>query len=142
MARGRPDYSGTAVDVQLKAEWEERHGNRKHVTAVKSGAAPGEYATTTYTVPSGKTFYVTTITAAGWASDAADADLPQHIWIEVYAPDVATLHIRMGGDGGVGLALSQPIRVRGGENLILYCYNASNHNMELSITARGYEIEE
>ena len=140
MSSGAPDYSGKKVDVILRAEWEVVGGKDKVFTGAAGSKAFGEYIRVSYTVPVGKTLYINTATAVIVASAAADGDLEQHCYLEVTAPDTATFHLRAGGNGGVVIPLTQPIKVTAGGLLTIDLVSYANHNVGLALSVRGYEI--
>jgi hypothetical protein len=45
-----------------------------------------------------------------------------------------------GGDGGGGIAFVSSLVIEGGNTFGLAVYNRSNHNCDISIQAKGYQI--
>lgn len=140
MARGYADYEGEKRGLLSEAELAEREGNYVTITGLGADKTFEQSAIALRTVPAGKTLYVTTLTVYCVASNAADADNNQFFEVEVYAPSVATLHLKAGGNGGLVLLLRQPIKVAAAGLFTVYAFSYANHNVDLYITARGYEI--
>lgn len=139
MPRGRPDYYKAAADVYLRPLWAEKERLNKHISVGGTNKAYGESASTFYIVPTGKTLYIWQISAYCHAYAAADGDANQICHVEVFAPDVITWQLMAGGNGGLAVPLSQPIRISAGGMLTLTLYNWGNHAVNMLISARGYE---
>lgn len=140
MTHGYPDYEGGKQGLLEQSQLAEKEGNYFVLTAVGNNKAYLESAAELYDVLTGNTLYITTLTALIYATLVGNADLNQMCYIEVYAPSVATLQVQFTLNGGGVIVLKQPIKVSAGGRLIIYIYNVANHNCEIALTARGYEI--
>ncbi len=140
MASGYPDFEGDKSGLRLQSNWREFGGKRKVLTGVKVSATFKQSAVILYVVPSGLTLYVTTLSIACIASVAADGDNNQFCFVELSAPSVLDKQVSAGLNGGGIFPLGQEIKVAAGETLFATLYSYANHNVDLALTIRGYQI--
>lgn len=140
MASGYPDYEGDKSKLFTVADWSAVEGIDKNFYGVAATAAFGNFELTQYTIPAGKTLYVTMMSFANHASVAANADLNQMCKGRLVEGIGGTTKIDEGGNGGGAIALNKPIVFTAGQRLDAYCYNESNHACWSHISVGGYEI--
>jgi len=140
MAKGRPDYSPTAVDVVLRPEWAAKQGTDKSFYTYKTDAAAMTGVASTYTVPAGKTLYLVSVSVLSNAYDSADAEKNQMVEADLVELVGATCLWQQGGNGGMHAAFPTPIVLSAGQQLSMTVSNFSNHVSSISITVLGYEI--
>ena len=140
MAHGQPDFQGGKYGLLTEAELAEREGYRVTIPVSGPNIAPGGFITTNHTPVAPLTLYITDITATIIATAVADRDNNQICHLDVRTPGALDLHVFAGGNGGIVCPLAKPIKVEGGDTIWLILYNFSNHNCDLFLTARGYEI--
>ena len=139
MARGRPDFSPTAVDVILRPEWAAVEATDKNLGAFGSSLAWEAGISVNYAVPAGKTLYITQLSGHSYAQAAADADLNQMMGIGItYGGPPVTLWYA-GGNGGSGMAFPKPLVLSAGETMHLFGVSFANHEVSMDIVACGYE---
>ncbi|KKL71320.1 hypothetical protein LCGC14_2096140, partial [marine sediment metagenome] len=131
---------GDKSGLYLQSNWREQGGSRKILSAVKTGATFKEKATILYIVPSGLTLYITTLIAKCVASVVADGDNNQMCLMEIFAPSILFKQIAAGLNGGGVFPLGQEIKIAEGESFFGYLYSYANHDVDLTLVARGYEI--
>jgi hypothetical protein len=129
-----------SVGVYLQPEWAATQGTDKNFRASQSGLAFGFYAYYGYTVPAGKTIYVTHIGGYSYAFAAADADKNQVMAISIYDETAASYLFETGGNGGAFADLSKPISIAAGHTVWFMAWNLANHNCNMTISASGYEV--
>ena len=126
-----------SVGVYLQPEWAVLQGEAK--TFVASGAAAsGANQYVQYTVPAGKTLYITLVTFSSRGSLAADRDKPQMVRADII--DDAYTVFYEGGNGGGGLALTTPLKCDAESDMYFRVTNWSNHDCDIAGLFRGYEI--
>lgn len=138
MARGRPDFSPTAVDVVLRPEWAVVEGIDKSLVADTSNADFEDTAVVGYTVAAGKAFYVHTLVASCMPMHEEDGDNNQFCRIE--ASMGVILNIVLGGNGGCLLPLVPPLKGVEGETFKATVRSLANHLTHIHIFAYGYEV--
>ncbi len=140
MPTDRPDGSPTAVDVVLRPEWSAVNATDKNFLGTAANVATGLIATAAYTVPAGKTLYVTLLGFSIFATLAADRDLNQIGWVAANDNTLGVTNVAMGGNGGGCVPLNKPLKYAAGTSLEFRARNLSNHNCELLVFAAGYEL--
>ena len=136
----RPDFSPTAVDVVLRPEWQTVLGVDKSFRAVGAVASPPGFVYLDYTVPAGKTLYITDVGFSAITSVLADADLNTNCSVMLYDNTLVEVDDEVGGNYGGGKSYSVPHVFAAGTQFELRAYNKSGHAMTVSATARGYEL--
>ena len=141
MAKGRPDFSPTAVDVVLQPEWAAKEGTDKNFKASKEVTTYGDGAAVTYEVPAGKTLVITQIGGRSRARLQADANNNQMCEVTIYEYDglgyVAVETV--GGNGGAYMALKKPRVFEAGDKVQFGISNWANHDVHTWVNASGYE---
>ena len=133
------DIHAQSVGVYLKGEWESKEGNFKSHSVAGSDVAPGTTSYADYTVPAGKTFYMCSLSASSYATNAADKNSNQIVACYVMAPP-GTLHMQGGGNGGYFGSISPPVRVSENVTIRVGVYNGANHNVYDYACVLGYEV--
>lgn len=132
------EFNAQAIGVKIEAEWEAHQGNDKVVEFNLANIYDGDENNDTYTVPTGKTFYMTWLTAA-WYNDSS-ADRPNtcigYMNIEVSGTD----YIYHGGNGGAGMTFPTPIPFAAGEVIEHRIYNYSGNQVDGRIASGGYLV--
>ena len=136
----KPDGYGLNVDLMPRPNWAAVEGKEKALIGVKGNAAWLDNAHVIYSVPPGKKLYIVTASWAVTASAAADADLLQHAQVDIRAPDIGTVQLYAGGEGGGAIDFSTPIVVDAGDLVASFLSSYANHNVDLALSLRGYEI--
>jgi hypothetical protein len=138
--RGRPDYSPTAVDVVLRPEWEAYQALDKNFFGQDLNKDFGETTFVDYTVPAGKTLYITEFGCQCRAASKADADNNQICWGFIYDDTTSTFLWISGGSGGITMPFNKPLVIPATHQVSFQCFNGSNHLCDISVSAGGYEI--
>lgn len=126
-----------SVGVYLQPGWAAKQGIDKNFNASKDPANFGEGALISYTPAVGKTLYIEGFSVANQFLDAVDSTDPAHA-IAVMAIGGTTISA-VGGNGGFGIIFSAPKVVAGGTAITVLAVNNINHNMNLVVTAWGWE---
>lgn len=136
------DIEAQSIGVQLQPDWQTLQGKQKYFRATDTNKARAEYAGGTYTPDTGKTLYITHFGGGSHSNDAADADLPQIMFVMIYkvVDETPTIFAELGGNGGAGMVLPTPAKILAGEEFRYRVYNYANHNTIMYVTAGGYEI--
>ncbi len=139
MPHGYPDFEGPKIGVYLIPEWAAREGTDKTFLLAASGKAYGQDASTTYTVPSGKTLYLHYGTFTGYSNSSDFADLP--IMIELYVYDFTSVEkiLSVGGCGGGSFTLPKPVAIAENHQIGVYIFNRSKNPANLVGSVGGYE---
>ena len=138
MTDDRPDYSPTAVDVVLRPEWAAKEGTDKDIRGSAGSTAFAGALDIDYTVPAGKTVYITSISVAAAAIALADAG--KHQTVRGSLLIAGSEHFELGGDGGQALAVSKPIVALAGELIRLRVFQYAEHASALFGAWNGYEV--
>ncbi len=140
MARGRPDFSPTAVDVVLRPEWAAKEGTDKTFGCQELNADFEDHADVVYDVPAGKTLYINQSSFQGSADAAADADNNQII--HVFLQDVTAMEypVNTGANGGGQVTFPKPIVFPAGHRFAMRITARANHTIRITATATGYEL--
>jgi hypothetical protein len=140
MASGYPDYEGSKQKVYLTPEWAAKEATDKNfVSAIASGGF-GTGTGVVYTVPAGKTLYITQFSFRCTALNVADGDSNQ--MCESYIKDNTTGAIlwKQGGNGGSGMTFSKPQVIASGHQVGFYVGSFANHDTVYDICGGGYEF--
>lgn len=132
-------FNAQSVGVYLQPEWATKEGKDKTFLFSGVNKAVDDSVSDSYSVPAGKTLYITSIQASTYASASAEADKPQHFLAGIWT-DSGSFDVRFGGSGGAVLSLPQSLRTGIADQVNFYIYNFSNHICNLGINAQGYEI--
>lgn len=141
MARGRTDFSPTAVDVVLRPEWAAKEGHDKVLAGSSVDVARGGpvVAQISYIVPTGRTLYIHAFSFFSYANLDADGDLNQICSSFIMNFSVGAFFSYIGGNGGGGISLAKPAVIPAGQRFAAKVTNRANHNCDMGITAWGYE---
>jgi hypothetical protein len=140
MAHGYPDFEGDKSGLYLKPEWAAKEATDKNFQAYASNVVWGFGATVSYTVPVGKTLYITELTFRCYSFAMANADLPQHVWAFLINATAGVTPVDIGGNGGGQVVLNKPVVFTAGQLMTLEVWPGANHACNVGITAQGYEV--
>ena len=140
MAHGYPDWEGGKSGLYLMPEWAAKEATDKNFRGIATDKGYPLGITVAYTVPIGKTLYITNYSFRLVASNVADADKNQIGVAYVFNFTDAIVYSEIGGNGGGSVSLNKPLRFAGGKiaNFIANCY--ANHDCDVVIAANGYEV--
>ncbi|MBA7584912.1 hypothetical protein ES708_26878 [subsurface metagenome] len=126
------DIEAQHVGVYLQPDWNIFKGYGKAWNILGSNVATDGTLNQDYT-PSGKTLYITHVSAVmfGYANEDKDKD-------QVFELVVAGVY--MGGNGGCQLALITPIKIADGVPISMTMYNRANHACNMRLSVKGYLI--
>lgn len=139
MASGYPDFEGQKSKLFTVADWAAVLATDKELNFYVNDVIYGNYGYLDYTVPAGKTLYVTEISFLMYASDEADADNNQIGVVSLKNQTDTTYHGLVGGNGGGYLHLSKPAVFTAGKVVRLLVWNNANHTCNVEGYAGGYE---
>lgn len=134
------DVEAQSVAMFIGAEWNIKEGNGKtlNVSGVNYGFGDSGYIS--YTIPTGKTYYITYLSFGNRASAAENADLNQmggaYLWDQTDSKYLALI----GGNGGGGVSFPAPLELATGKELRLYVVNRANHDCDPNACCGGYVI--
>jgi len=140
MARGRPDFSPTVVDVVLRPEWATVEATDKNFSAALNNHARGAGAALAYAVPAGKTLRLTNASVYEEAAANADCDLMQITGLLIVDTTTGATLWSQGGNGGVGATFTTPLVIPAGHAVVIEAISGANHNVNTIVSAGGYEI--
>ena len=140
MASGYPDFEGDKSKLFTVADWAAVEANDKTLGVTSANKGNGTTVQATYTVPAGKTLFITQFGFAVYATNAADADNNQICRGAITNVTTGVVNASMGGNGGGGMSLTKPMVLTEGQQLALSVANESNHNCDLQAVCSGYEI--
>ncbi len=140
MARGYPDYEGDKSKLFTVADWAAIEATDKNFEALLAGAVYADQAIVLYTVPPGRTLYITQFGFSSYASVAADGDNNQICRGLIYNLTLFANLWVTSGNGGDGLMFPKPLVVEAGHQVGFYSGNFSNHTCVLQVAAGGYEV--
>jgi hypothetical protein len=134
------DVKAQSVAVKSQAEWSPQAGQQKYVTGSGLNRASGSGVAADYSVPSGKTLYITHMGYSVNGYAAADRDKQQHARCHLsnYSTGVGLAYI--GGDGGNGISFPTPIKIPENQVVRMLVVNMANHNCDIYLCWGGYEI--
>jgi len=134
------DVSAQTVAVKTQGEWSPQQGLQKYLTNVVSGLTSGAEAYTSYTVPTGKTLYVTHMGFTIWGVASAERDSNQIGWSRIQNATTSIDLAYIGGNGGHGIAFPTPLKIPADEVCRIYIGNGSDHDVYGWYSWGGYEI--
>ena len=138
MARGYPDFEGNKRGMYSPAEWAAKEGDDKNFRVAGLNKTFAQIATAAYAVPAGKTLYIVGMAINSTAVNAADADNNHHVFGGI--SEGLTIKSQLGGNGGAGITFSKPHVIAGGTNFNYSVVSGANHNVNMALTAWGYEL--
>jgi len=134
------DFKAQSVGVYAQPEWAAKEKVDKNFSAIAYNQARAAGSVIKYTVPEGKTLYITELSFSSYATDAGDSDLNQFSNASIYNVTDDTTPWYQGGNGGGGMSFTKPIVIEAEHEVWFTCSNRANHNCELSLSVGGYEI--
>lgn len=134
------DWQDQYVGVFLKPDWEAKENHDKSIGTALFNQPWMESSHVDYTVPAGKTLYITDYSFTGYAANAADADVNQSCMALLQDLTAIIDYVFSGANGGGGGPLSVPIVIPENHTFRAAVYVTGNHNMNALIYARGYEV--
>lgn len=134
------DIIAQRVGVYLQPEWAAKEGDDKNFKAVDADKAPSEAVYVGYTVPTGKTLFITQLGFSSHGHNAADRDKHQMCHGSIEDNTLSTRIWLQGGNGGGSQSFSKPIAIPEDHQVNFLCYNFANHNCDLKVAAGGYEV--
>lgn len=134
MAKGRPDFSPTAVDVVLRAEWAAQEQTDKDLYGSVTDLAVGDAeAVIFYLVPTGKTLFVTHF---GGAVLGEAANIVGYL-MDWYAGVIKAV---FGGSQGALGMLNKPVRFIAGKGVTLFIIHYGTAARTVTGHIGGYEL--
>jgi hypothetical protein len=140
MTRGYPDFEGNKWALYLIDQFAAKTGVDKTMSASEVNQARDFGPVITYTVPAGKTLYITQLSGSARSTAAADAEKIHAIQGILFDSGTFDQYLNPGGQSGFTVALPQPIVFNAGHTLLYTVVNGSNHNVDIQITLGGYEV--
>lgn len=140
MARGYPDFSFTGAGVYLMPEWKAKEGYDKDFEAEDATLSFGQEVYDTYTVPVGKTLYITQIGFALIPNVVANSEKEHWCLAQIYNPNTAERIWIQGGNGGGWASFTKPIVIKAGTTIWFVLIAYPDHTCTGFIYAGGYEI--
>jgi len=134
------DIEAQSVGVYYGAEWETKEGNDKFLSVVSETLESGDSAYATYTVPAGKTYYITSLSFMSLAVSSEDRDLHQTGYVYLWNQTDSTFLAHLGGDGGNGISFPSPVKVAAEKEVRLTVLNYSAHDSLMRATCGGFVI--
>ena len=130
-----PDGQGLNYGLLMAAEWAAREADDKDLVGAANVAATWEDTILTYTVPAGKTLY---ITAWGCYIRVLNTAVIGRLRKTVGA--VITNHGLSGGMGGFSVVLNKPVVYGAGDVLSILAWNLTAAGASIWAFATGYEL--
>lgn len=134
------DFQDQYVGMYLQPEWAAKEADDKSFTIDELTIASHALESLSYEVSSGKTLYISYITAYGNASAQADADKPQMTRVMIANFTTGDYLAHLGGNGGIAMGFPISLTIPAGHIVKFYLSNRANHSMYMALTAGGYEI--
>lgn len=134
------DVAAQSVGVYLQPEWAAKGGADKNFYGVNPNQPIDGSAVIEYTVPAGKTLF---LSGAGCGMRAyAAADYDHFLYVRLTISDVTDEETlaEFGGLGGVAISLNKPVVIPGGHDLNVIAFNGANVNCNIEVSAWGYEV--
>lgn len=135
-----PDFEGGKQALYLTPAWAALVGNEKHLGGSQTNRAWSEYASFSYTVPAGKTLYVTEISWEISAYIEEDADNNQFGSVWIWNHDTLNWDWYQGSNGGDGVVFAIPKVYEAGVQITIYCYCLANHACSVAVNMSGFEV--
>lgn len=134
------DWQDQYRGVFLKPDWEAKEGRDKTFETALMDQGFNNSSSVSYTVPAGKTLYITDYTFYARATNVADADSPQMCLGHLRNVTDNLSYMLQGGNGGGGGTPVVPIVIPENKEFRATIYVYGNHNMNAGILTRGYEV--
>lgn len=135
-----PDFEGGKSKLFTVADWAAVEATDKNFSATGTDKWYSESIFSSYTIPSGKTLYITQFAWGAFASDSTEGDLNQICEGMIWSYTDQVRLWTQAGNGGGGLIFPKPLVVTGGKLLRFINTAYANHSMDLSLAAGGYEV--
>ncbi len=134
------NLSAQTVAIMYGGEWGASQGGGKSVGVGVTSTYYGQATYADYTVTTGKTLYIYSLSFYSYAAAAANADLPQigAIWLQNYTDSI--ILPTLGGNGGGGITFPSPIRFNSGKVVRLNIGAFANHPMTMYAIWAGWEM--
>lgn len=134
------NISAQSVGISIQSEWQVQEGNLKNLfgTLLDVASGSGGYVIN-YTVPSGKTLYIYSVSVSSMARSTTEPS--GEATFNLTAAGVGIW--RVGVSAGCPHAMHSfptPLKVAAGKTIYIYGYNASDHTVHLTATLTGYEV--
>jgi hypothetical protein len=133
------NLNAQSVAVKSQGEWAPQAEQQKYVSAYGGNIPYGSNVYVDYTVPSGKTLYITHVSFAIYSS-GVDTTTVQAGELRLWNYTTATRLVYIGGNCGNGLSFPTPIKIPSGQTVRLTGLNMVNHNCDILICWGGYEL--
>ena len=142
MARGYPDFEGGKAGLYSIADWTAKEATDKNFFSSALSKTYGQVDEESYTVPAGKTLYITQFYCYAIASNVADGDNNQICGASLYRSNPApqSTYAHLAGNGGGAVALPKPAVFTAGETMIMAVASYANHTCNIGVGASGYEL--
>ncbi len=129
-----------AVGIFLQPEWSAKEGTDKDFDVVEVDMPWLGSASGNYTVPAGKTLYITDCSFMIRATYAADSDHPLPFFGYLYDETTGVYLARISGNVGVSKVFTKPGVVPENNVFTYVIYNASPISTSIAVHANGFEI--
>jgi len=127
------------IGLMLQSAWAASLGTDKEFDSLDLNQPWLGSTTFTYTVPAGKTLFLTGFDTQLRHTKAEEAASPLYFISYLYNDTAGITHCRSGGVGGQELQFTKPIVIPAGEDMVGIAYNATRAHANISIHASGYE---
>jgi hypothetical protein len=134
------DIKAQTVGVYLQPDWAAKEGTDKQFQAAENNIEYFDAVLDSYTVPTGKTLFITTLSCESDPSNIGDAQKRAQLSLSVHNSSTGKDVFEIGCDGGGCWTLTKPVSFSAG-TLVLFCLqNLADHKRHLRIHVYGYEI--
>ena len=127
-----------AVGIYLQPEWAAKTGIDKNFACENDNAAWAEVAYVSYSVPAGKTLFLSGLSFQTQVLTNTDYD--HFLYVQIAVTVAGTTIVTFAGLGGGSLTFPKPIVADATEEVILLVVNRANLSCKISATMWGYEI--
>jgi hypothetical protein len=128
------------VGVYLNPDWQVKAGNGKVLVVDSTNKTFGQNDYTSYTVPAGKTYYITDLSLGAHAYGVDDAVYPQVCDVYLYNQTDGVAVGRVGGYGGGSVSFPSPRIITTGKELRLYVVSHTYAACTMHGVCGGYVI--
>ena len=135
-----PDFEGPKSGLYDIPHWAAKEATDKNLYGSETNADPLDFALIEYTIPEGKTLYISQLGCSQGAYAQASRDLNQMIYVKVHDTTDDEVLFIAGGNGGAVISFAKPISVAAEHDLQITAVNITNHNTNITVSAGGYEI--
>lgn len=140
MAHGYPDFEGGKRGLYSVADWAAYEGVDKNFAHDTAALTWGGSEHLSYSVPEGKTLFISGMSFTIFPESGEDADNNQIGEIHLINATTLEAPAVIGGNGGGGIVFSKPVRFKAEEELQLYVVCKANHICFMRVTCWGYEV--